>query len=134
MASATVHQARRKIKAMKHIIPIAVAGLAAAAPAQATGGLICSTAGSRPIRIALVISHTVVPAVVSARMTEGGRDVPVITAQSWFDPSEVRVDLVDRNAMRHELRLRAGWRPTTRSYDGSLWRGGKRSWVRCREG
>jgi hypothetical protein len=82
----------------------------------------------------VVISHTVVPAVVSARLTDRGRDVPVVTAQSWFDEREVRVDLVDRNAMRHEARLRASWRPSTRSYDGSLWRDGQRRWVRCREG
>lgn len=105
-----------------------------AAPARATTGVVCSTAGARPIDLALVVSHTAVPAVVSARLIDNGRDVPVVTAQSWFDTSEVRIDLVDRNAMRHEARLRATWRPASRSYDGSLWRSGKRRWVRCREG
>jgi hypothetical protein len=108
-------------------------GLLIAAPAQATTGLVCNTAGDRPIHLALVISHTAVPAIVSARLTENGRDVPVVTAQSWLDTNEVRVDLVDRNALRHELRLRATWRSDSRSYDGSLWRGGQRRWVRCRE-
>ena len=106
----------------------------AAAPASATTGLICSTSSSPPIHLALTISHTAVPAVVSVRLTDNRREVPVITAQSWFDPSEVRLDLTDRNAMRHEARLRAKWNPKARSYDGSLWRGGKRRWVRCREG
>ena len=79
-----------------------------------------------------VISHTVVSAVISARRIENGRDVPVALAQSWLEPNEIRVDLVDRNAQRHLLRLRA--KKKGNSYDGTLWRGGKRQWVRCREG
>lgn len=113
--------------------PLAVAlGLVLAAPAHATGGLICATAGPRPISLSLVMSHTAVPAVVSARLSDRGREVPVVVAQSWFDPDEVRIDLVDRNAMRHEVRVRATRRGET--YDGSLWRHGVRRWVRCREG
>lgn len=119
---------------MRYLLPIASAALLLAAPASATTGLICSTAGSPPLRLTLVIGHTAVPAVVSARLTDSRRAVPVVTAQSWFDRSEVRIDLVDRNAVRHEARLRATWRAASRSYDGSLWRGGKRHWVRCREG
>ncbi len=110
----------------------ALASLSVAAPAYASGGLLCRTAGARPIDLRLVISHTAVPNVVSARLIDGGREVPVGLAQSWIEPAELRVDLVDRNAQRHELRLRA--RKNGRVYDGSLWRGGKRHWVRCREG
>lgn len=106
--------------------------LLAATPAEATGGLVCRTAGSNPVQVALVISHTVVPSVVSARLIDNGRDVPVSVAQSWLEAKEVRLDLTDRQALRHELRLRA--QANGRSYDGSLWRSGKRRWVRCREG
>ena len=108
--------------------------LLAATPASATTGLVCSTSASRPQHLALVIGHTAVPAVVSARLTDNRREVSVVVAQSWFDSSEVRVDLVDRNAMRHEARLRATWRTASRSYDGTLWREGRRRWIRCREG
>lgn len=117
---------------MKRLLLASIA-IFVATPANATGGLVCSTAADRPIFIAMVISHTVVPSVVSARMTDNGREVPVISAQSWFDPQEIRIDLVDRNAMRHEARLRAGWSAAAKSYDGSIWRNGKRRWVRCRE-
>jgi hypothetical protein len=110
----------------------ALATLSVAAPAHATGGLLCRTAGARAIDLRLVISHTAVPTVVSARLIEAGREVPVALAQSWMEPGEIRVDLVDRNAQRHELRLRT--RKNGRYYDGSLWRGGRRHWVRCREG
>ena len=109
-----------------------IAALVLATPAQASGGLVCRTAGNSPIEVALVISHTAVSAAVSARLNDDGRDVPVSLAQSWLEPNEVRLDLVDKNAVRHELRLR-----TKRNgdvYDGSLWRHGKRHWVRCREG
>ena len=104
------------------------------APAAATTGLICSTAGNRPAHLALVIGNTAVPSVVSARLTDDRRQIPVVAAQSWFDRQELRVDLVDRNAMRHEARLRASWRASSRSYDGSIWRNGQRRWVHCREG
>ena len=117
---------------MKKIILAAMVTLGIATPAHATGGLICRTAGARPIDLALVISHTAVSAVVSARLTDNGRGVPVALAQSWLEPNEVRVDLTDRNAMRHELRLRAKRNGSV--YDGSIWRLGERRWVRCREG
>jgi hypothetical protein len=111
------------------------AGLAlaclAASPAWATGGLACRTAGPRPIDVELVLSHTVVSSVVSARLRDSGREIAVAVAQAWLDPAELRLDLVDPNAMRHELRIRA--RKAGRGYDGSLWRGGIRRWVRCRE-
>ncbi len=119
---------------MKYALAIAGLTMLGATPAHATGGLVCSTAGSSPLNLALVISHTAVPAVVSVRLTDNRRVVPVVTAQSWFDSSEVRVDLVDRNATRHEARLRATWRHASRSYDGAIWRNGKRRWIRCREG
>ena len=117
---------------MKRLWFLAGGTLLLPAHAFATTGLVCSTAGTAPTHLALAISHTAVPAVVSARLTDNRREVPVVTAQSWFDPTEIRVDLVDRNAMRHEARLRAVKRGSV--YDGSLWRGGKRHWVRCREG
>jgi hypothetical protein len=105
--------------------------LLAAAPAHATGGLLCETAGANPIQVQLVIGHTVVSAVVQARLTDDGTDVPVTVAQAWLVESELRLDLTDPNAERHELRLLAKRKGD--SYDGSLWRGGKRRWVRCVE-
>ena len=119
---------------MKSMIGFAALALIAAAPAQASGGLMCRTAGPRPVTLALVVSHTAVPAVVSTRLTDNGRAIPAQTAQSWLDPTELRIDLTDRNAQRHEARLRATWRAGSRSYDGSIWRDGQRRWVRCREG
>ena len=105
--------------------------VATAAPAQATGGLACRTSGARPIEVSLVIGHSAVQSMVSARLRDNDRDVRVVIAQSWLDPSELRIDLVDPNAMRREARLLA--KKNGRFYDGSIWRGGQRRWVRCRE-
>ena len=105
--------------------------VALASPALATGGMTCRTAGARPITVSLVIGHTAVPAIVSARLTDNGRVIPVTVAQAWLDTNELRLDLVDPNAMRREARLIA--RSNGGHYDGSIWRGGKRRWVRCRE-
>ena len=119
---------------MKRVIFAIGIGVITAGPANATGGLICTTSAHRPAQLFLVVSHAAVPAVVSVRMTDDGREVPVVAAQSWLDEREMRLDLVDRNAESHEARLRAAWNSSTRSYDGSLWRNGERRWVRCREG
>jgi hypothetical protein len=100
--------------------------------AHATSGMICRAAGERPIEAAIVISHTAVPSVVSARLLDGTRDVSVQVAQAWLEAGELRLDLVDPNALRHELRLHV--RRSGRSYDGTLWRAGQRRWVRCRGG
>lgn len=117
---------------MNKFLPALPLLLLAAAPATASGGLICRTAGARPIEVALVISHTAVSSVVSARLTDAGRQVPVALAQSWLEPNGGWLDLTDRNAIRHELRLRVKRNGSV--YDGSLWRNGQRRWVRCREG
>jgi hypothetical protein len=105
--------------------------LLAAAPAAATGGMACRTAGANPIEVGLVVGHAVVPAIVGARLTDRGRAVPVAVAQAWLDEEMLRLDLVDPQAMRRELRLTA--RRSGAHYDGSLWRDGKRRGVRCRE-
>ena len=105
--------------------------LAIAVPAQATGGLTCRTAGSRPLEVSLVIGHTAVSSMVSANLRDNGHRVPVSVAQSWLEPSELRLDLSDPNAMRREARLLA--KKNGRFYDGTISRGGRTRWVRCGE-
>jgi hypothetical protein len=117
---------------MRYRILAAALTLGLGSPAFAAGGLVCRTAGTQPIETWLVVSHTAVPTIVSARLQDNGRHVPVAVAQAWLEPNELRVDLVNRNATRHELRLRA--RRSGPGYDGTLWRNGQRRWVRCREG
>ena len=83
------------------------------------------------MEVSLVVSHTMVPSIIAARLRDRGAEVPVRVGQSWLDSDELRLDLVDPLALRHELRLRVVRRGVT--FDGTLWRDGKRRWVRCRE-
>lgn len=106
-----------------------VAGLTA--PAQATGGLVCRTAGPRPIEVSVGFGHVPGSPLILTRLIDDGRQVPIRQAQWWLDNSEVRLLLIAPDAHREELTLRA-----TRNghvYDGSIWRGAKRRWVRCRD-
>ena len=109
---------------------IALALLLAAAPAHATGGMICRSAAGE---VTLTIGHGAASVIVAARLTAAGRPIPTSIAQSWIDRNEIRLDLTDPNAMRIEARLRA--RRTGQVYEGALARRGTAPrWVRCREG
>lgn len=101
------------------------------ATAQATGGYTCRTAGTRPVEVALGFGHVAGSALILTRLTDGPRRVPVKSAQWWLDDRELRVVLTDPQALRREVIVKA--KRNGRTYDGDLWRGGKRHWVRCRE-
>ena len=117
---------------MTRILPVLPLVLLAASPAHATGGLVCRTAAPRQIEVSLGFPHGFGAPLFLTRLRDNGRDVPVSAPQWWLDNSEVRLLLFKPNEHRRELLLKAKRRGHT--YDGSLWRGGKRHWVRCREG
>jgi hypothetical protein len=102
-----------------------------ASPADATGGFVCRTAGSRPIEVGVGFGHVPGSPLIASRLLDRGRQVPVSNAQWWLDDSELRLVLVSPNAAREEVRVRATRKGHV--YDGSLWRSGERRWVRCRE-
>ena len=116
---------------MKKLLLAPALMAAFAAPAQATGGLSCSTAGPNPIEVTLGFPHGFGAPLFLTRLRDNGRDVPVTAPQWWLDNSEVRLLLFKPHEHRQELLLKA--RRNGPTYDGSLWRGGKRRWVRCRE-
>ena len=101
-------------------------------PALASGGLSCRTGGARPVQVDLAYGHVFGTPLVASRMLDNGRTIPVAHPQWWLDRNEVRLVLTNPDAGREELRLVAGRRG--QFYDGSMWRGGKRRWIRCREG
>ena len=116
-------------------LPLAIALIVlGATSANATGGFVCRTAGPRPIAVSLGFGHVPGSPLLqdSTRLTDNGRNVPVTAPQWWFDGSELRLLLADSNAMRREVIIKA--RRNGHVYDGSLWREGRRRWVRCREG
>jgi hypothetical protein len=105
--------------------------LAIAAPAHATGGFVCRTGGAAPVEVSVGFGHVPGSPLIARRLVDRGRQIPVKDAQWWLDDSELRVLLISPDAHREEVRVRATRRGQV--YDGSLWRGGKRRWVRCRE-
>ena len=115
-------------------LPALALALVAIAPAHATGGFVCRTAGAGPIEVSVGFGHAPgAPLIRSAtRLLDNGRSVPVTAPQWWLDDSEFRLLLADPPAMRREAIIKA--RRNGHVYDGSLWRHGKRRWVRCREG
>ena len=117
---------------MKLLLPLAAAVVSFAAPANATGGLVCRTAVARPIEVSVGFGHVPGSPLLTSRLLDTGRNVPVTAAQWWFDDKELRLILVGPNALKQELLLRAT--RNGRTYDGIVWRGGHRRWVRCREG
>jgi hypothetical protein len=112
---------------------LALPAMLLASPAMGTGGFTCRTGGANPVVVSIGFGHTPGAPLLRdvTRLTVNGRDIAVIAPQWWLDDSELRLVLADRAAMRREAIIKA--RRNGGTYDGSLWRGGKRQWVRCRE-
>ena len=117
-------------------------GLAAAAatPAFATSGYSCRPVSGAGPSLSLVVGHAVAPAIVSATIRDGRRSLstagpnpPLVIAQSWIDGQELRIDLVDRDVLRFEGRLRARFAPRGRPATGTFSRNGRIQRVRCVE-
>ena len=118
---------------MKHVFLWGLTLIGLAGPASATGGFTCRTAVARPVVVSIGFGHVAGSPLFTdtTRLTDNGRNVPVKPPQWWFDNSELRLLLVDPNATRHEAIIKT--RRNGQYYDGNLWRGGKRYWVRCWE-
>ena len=99
--------------------------------AHATGGLVCRTAGERPIQVSVGFGHVPGSPLILTQLVDNGRSVPVTSAQWWLDNKEMRLLLIDPNGLAQQLLLKA--RRNGHVYDGNIWRGGQRRWVRCRE-
>jgi len=116
---------------MNKLLIVSLVAAISATPALATGGMVCRTAGPRPIQVSVGFGHVPGAPINLTRLTDNGRNVPVKAPQWWLDDQELRLVLADPDARRREAIIK-----TTRKgryYDGSLWRAGKRRWVRCRE-
>ncbi|MEH6759224.1 MAG: hypothetical protein V7676_17205 [Parasphingorhabdus sp.] len=102
-------------------------------PAHATGGLACKTAGDEPIIVSLGFGHVPSAGLFLARLVDGREEIAVSASQWWLSGSELRLALVSPDAITEELVLIASWNRATNTYDGSVWRAGRKRWVRCRE-
>jgi hypothetical protein len=109
----------------------ALATLAAATPASATGGLECKSAGPRPLRMLVGFGHVPGAPLILTRLEDNGRNIEVTAPQWWFDRWGIRLLLVDKGGLREELLLKAA--DKNGHWDGSVWRNGLKRWVRCYE-
>ena len=122
---------------MRIAVGAAIAALVTTTPAFATGGFDCRATDGSGLRVSGVTGHGIVTPLVSAQLMEGRRTFSTHGArpalaigQSWIDAREIRLDLVDPQAMRFEARLRA--RIALRNQGaGTLLRGGRTHRVRC---
>ena len=119
---------------MKRFLAFIAIMVGLAAPAQATGGFVCRTAGARPIQVSIGFGHVAgAPLLQDAtRLSDNGRGVSVRAPQWWFDGTELRLLLSDPNGIRREASVKA--RRNGHVYDGNIWRNGQRRWIRSREG
>ena len=117
---------------MKQYLLAAPLLLCSALPAHATGGMSCSTSGPKSIEVHMVFGHAVGAPMISVALIEGGTEVPTEKAQWWLDRTELRLLLIDPNAEREEVLIRARARGDV--YIGTLKRGARSLRVRCEEG
>ena len=116
---------------MKRLLLALLLGGLAATPAHATGGFVCRTAGAAPLQVSVGFGHVPGSPLILTRLTDNGRQVPVQSAQWWLDNKEMRLVLINPDAMRVELTMHA--RRNGYVYDGSIVRNGRSRWIRCRE-
>ena len=132
---------------MRLALAVAACLIAAPLPALATGGFSCTAPGGRGPSLSIVVGHGVVPQVVGVTLRDGARTyatggsipearlTPIIVGQSWIDAQELRLDLLDAQALRFEGRLRARFQPRVRGRPavGTLLRNGRTYRMRCVE-
>lgn len=118
---------------MKSVAFGALVALALPQAAHATGGLACRTAGQQLVEVTLGFGHVPSAGLFLASLRVEDKEVPVRATQWWMRGPELRLALVSTSESEEEAILTAMWNEEAHSYDGSLWRAGKRRWVRCRD-
>ena len=129
---------------MRIIFGIALASVVVASPASATGGLSCRPVDGAGPTIDVATGRVLVPAILSVTLREGRKIMTagpinsegkhsLVVGQAWYDPQEVRVDLLDVRQARFEgkLRVRFGTGRFGHVALGSFSRRGRTYRVRC---
>lgn len=111
-----------------HIVMALAAGLACAAPAHATQGMICSGKGAS---IHMLYGNAAVPTLINAELTVDEAVVPSAIAQSWSGDNETWIDLADPDQMAVIASLRIAY--ARRAWRGTLTYKKRRILVSCEE-
>ena len=112
---------------MRLALPFGLAAMLCAAPAHATGTILCRSADRAGLEIYLVIGHGAGAMIAQARIVDGDEEIatgeaqpnPRI-AQSWLDDRELRLDITDWNLEAFVARLRGNSRTSGGPYVGTL--------------
>ncbi|WP_114954449.1 hypothetical protein [Sphingosinicella terrae] len=122
---------------MKSCLFLALPLLLVASPALATGGFDCRATDGSGIMLSGTIGRVITSPLVAAHLRLGDRtlattdaDPEIRIGRSWIDERELRVDLVDADAMRFEAQLRTRIGGRGRGA-GTLVRNGVTHPVRC---
>lgn len=111
---------------------VTLGALALPTSAHATGELTCRTAGDRTIEISVGFGHVPNASAISAALRDNKIEIPVRATQWWMRGSELRIALMSASDdLTEEAIIMASYNKSTGSFDGSIWRSGKRRWIRC---
>lgn len=102
-----------------------------AAPAHATGGFLCTTAGKPQIEIAVGFGHVPGAPIVAKRLRVDGRVVPVDIPQWWLNDDRMDLQMTRPDAGESLLVMRT--RRNGANYDGQVTYRGRTHWIRCKE-
>ena len=106
---------------------------AMSSPAKATGGLLCRTADAQPLEVSLGFGHVPAAGLFRAELRDGDRKIVVDATQWWMQGNELRLAMRHKSTFEMAAVVIANWNEKARAYDGSIWRNGRKRWVRCRE-
>ena len=123
----------RQHAGMKRFFLLGLAPFLLAAPAKATGGLVCTTASGTPTSLSFVIGHHGASSIVQAQLKSGDKDwLPVQMSQAWLGEGELRVDIADMETLTRTHRIVATLKGDV--FDGTIEDQEGKRWIRCREG
>ena len=113
---------------MRNALVAVVIAAAAASPAFATQGMICSGKGAS---VNMLFGHAAVSALVGAQFEVDGAAVPSAVARDWLDEKQIMVDFADPDQTELIASLRLAW--SKAEWRGTFTHKGRKIAVRCEE-
>ena len=114
---------------MRNVLIAAIlAATAAATPAFATQGMVCSGKGAS---LDMLFGHAAVSSLVNAQFEVDGAVVPSAVARNWLDEKQMMIDFADPDQMELIASVRLAWHDP--EWRGTLTYKGRKIAVRCEE-
>ena len=113
---------------MRNAMLAVVIAAAAASPAFATQGMLCSGKGAS---VYMLFGHAAVSSLVKAEFEVDGTTVPSAVARNWLDEKQMMIDFADPDQMELIASVRLAWHDP--EWRGTLTYKGRKIAVRCEE-